>query len=119
VNDGPSEVRNPPSPAADASFEPVVRLSHRRRKAVLTSVMLGLFLSALDQTVISVALRTITDDLHGLSRQAWVTTAYLVTGTSSARSTGSSRTSSAVGAPTPPRSPCSPSTRCCARRPAP
>nr|WP_245694987.1 MDR family MFS transporter [Streptomyces antibioticus] len=81
MHDGPSEVKKPPSPQADASVEPVVRLSHRRRKAVLTSVMLGLFLSALDQTVISVALRTITDDLHGLSQQAWVTTAYLVTGT--------------------------------------
>jgi len=66
----------------DADSLPTERLSHRRKTAVLTGVMLGLFLSALDQTVVSVALRAITDDLHGLSRQAWVTTAYLVTGTS-------------------------------------
>jgi EmrB/QacA subfamily drug resistance transporter len=31
--------------------------------------------------VVSSALRTIADDLHGLTAQAWVTTAYLVTGT--------------------------------------
>ncbi|MGS2587623.1 MDR family MFS transporter [Streptomyces hebeiensis] len=48
---------------------------------VLSGLMLGMFLAALDQTVVSSALRTIADDLHGLTAQAWVTTAYLVTGT--------------------------------------
>ncbi|MBU2662048.1 MFS transporter [Actinoplanes bogorensis] len=43
--------------------------------------MLGMFLAALDQTIVTAAIRTIGDDLHGLSVQAWVTTAYLITAT--------------------------------------
>src|SRR5689334_12294123 len=43
--------------------------------------MLGMFLAALDQTIVTAAIRTIGDDLHGLSMQAWVTTAYLITAT--------------------------------------
>jgi len=34
-----------------------------------------MFLAALDQMVVSTAMRTIGDDLHGLTLQAWVTTA--------------------------------------------
>ncbi|WP_223732741.1 MDR family MFS transporter [Streptomyces purpurogeneiscleroticus] len=60
---------------------PPARLSHREVVTVLSGLMLGMFLGALDQTVVSSALRTIADDLHGLTAQAWVTTAYLVTGT--------------------------------------
>jgi EmrB/QacA subfamily drug resistance transporter len=40
-----------------------------------------MFLGALDQTIVSTSIRTIADDLHGLSIQAWVTTAYLITST--------------------------------------
>ena len=43
--------------------------------------MLGMFLAALDQTIVATAIRTIADDLDGLSIQAWVTTAYLITST--------------------------------------
>ena len=43
--------------------------------------MMGMFLAALDQTIVCTAIRTIADDLHGLSVQAWVTTAYLITST--------------------------------------
>ena len=42
---------------------------------------MGMFLGALDQTIVSTSIRTISDDLHGLSIQAWVTTAYLITST--------------------------------------
>ncbi|XVV11649.1 DHA2 family efflux MFS transporter permease subunit [Actinoplanes sp. CA-131856] len=48
---------------------------------VLAGLMLGMFLAALDQTIVTAAIRTIGDDLHGLSMQAWVTTAYLITAT--------------------------------------
>ncbi|RDG38797.1 MDR family MFS transporter [Streptomyces corynorhini] len=68
------------SGAAGASAGPA-RLEHRQIVTVLSGLMLGMFLAALDQTVVSSALRTIADDLHGLTAQAWVTTAYLVTGT--------------------------------------
>jgi EmrB/QacA subfamily drug resistance transporter len=48
---------------------------------VIFGLMAGMFLSALDQTVVGTAIRTIGDDLHGLSQQAWVTTAYLIVST--------------------------------------
>ena len=43
--------------------------------------MLGMFLAALDQTVVSTAIRTIADDLQGYDLQAWATTAFLITST--------------------------------------
>jgi hypothetical protein len=36
--------------------------------------MAGMFLAALDLNIVSTAIRTISDDLHGLSLQAWATT---------------------------------------------
>ena len=42
---------------------------------------LALLLSALDQTVVGVAMPRIVTELHGLSFYAWVTTAYLITST--------------------------------------
>ena len=56
-------------------------LSHRQILTILSGLMMGMFLAALDQTIVSTAIRTISDDLHGLSEQAWVTTAYLITST--------------------------------------
>ena len=43
--------------------------------------MIGMFLAALDQTIVATSIRTIADDLDGLSLQAWATTAYLITAT--------------------------------------
>jgi len=43
--------------------------------------MLGMFLASLDQTIVSTAIKTIGNDLHGLTAQAWVTTAFLITST--------------------------------------
>jgi EmrB/QacA subfamily drug resistance transporter len=40
-----------------------------------------MFLAALDQTIVATAIKTIADDLNGLSLQAWATTAYLITST--------------------------------------
>ena len=56
-------------------------LSHREVLVILLGLMLGMFLAALDQTIVASAMRTIADDLQGLSAQAWVTTAYLITST--------------------------------------
>ncbi|GAB3782239.1 MDR family MFS transporter [Nocardioides ungokensis] len=55
--------------------------THAQVLTILTGLMMGMFLGALDQTIVSTAIRTIADDLHGLSVQAWVTTAYLITST--------------------------------------
>jgi MFS family permease len=43
--------------------------------------MLGMFLAALDQTIVSTSIKTIGNDLHDLTAQAWVTTAFLITST--------------------------------------
>jgi EmrB/QacA subfamily drug resistance transporter len=56
-------------------------LSHKQILTILSGLILGMFLAALDQTIVSTAIRTIGDDLHGLSIQAWVTTAFLITST--------------------------------------
>ena len=56
-------------------------LDHRQVLTILAGLVLGMFLSALDQTVVSTAIRTIADDLGGLSLQAWATTAFLITST--------------------------------------
>ncbi|WP_370512252.1 MDR family MFS transporter [Skermania sp. ID1734] len=48
---------------------------------ILTGLMLGMLLAALDQTIVATAIRTIADDLNGYALQAWVTTAYLITAT--------------------------------------
>ena len=55
--------------------------SHRQILTILSGLMMGMFLGALDQTIVSTAIRTIADDLNGLSIQAWATTAYLITST--------------------------------------
>ncbi|HEU0089500.1 MAG TPA: MFS transporter [Pseudonocardiaceae bacterium] len=64
-----------------ASAAPPVAFTHRQILTILTGLMLGLLLAALDQTIVSTAIRTIADDLHGLNLQAWATTAYLMTAT--------------------------------------
>ncbi|MCX8529910.1 MAG: MDR family MFS transporter [Rhodoluna sp.] len=56
-------------------------MSHKEILLVLVGLMAGMFLSALDQSVVGTAMRTISDDLKGLELQAWVTTAYLITST--------------------------------------
>ena len=56
-------------------------MTHKQIMTILAGLMMGMFLASLDQTIVSTAIRTIGDDLHGLDAQAWVTTAYLITST--------------------------------------
>ena len=58
-----------------------VDLTHRQVVTILLGLMTGMFLAALDQTIVATAIRTIADDLQGLQHQAWATTAYLITST--------------------------------------
>lgn len=48
---------------------------------VIAGLILGLMLSALDFVIVSASMRTIADELHGQTLQAWATTAYFVTST--------------------------------------
>jgi len=61
--------------------DPAPPLSRGRTTAIVVGLLLGVLLAALDATIVSAAIRTIADDLHGLSLQAWATTAYLITST--------------------------------------
>lgn len=56
-------------------------LTHRQILVILAGLMGGMFLAALDMNIVATAIRTISDDLNGLSLQAWATTAYLITST--------------------------------------
>ena len=56
-------------------------LSHRQILTILSGLVMGMFLAALDQTIVSTAIKTIGNDLHDLQAQAWVTTAFLITST--------------------------------------
>ncbi|WP_407936972.1 MDR family MFS transporter [Kineosporia babensis] len=56
-------------------------LTHRQIVVIISGLMMGMLLAALDLTIVSTSIRTISDDLDGLSVQAWVTTAYLITST--------------------------------------
>ncbi len=67
--------------ATTAPPESVPALSHRRVLVVIGALMLGMFLAALDQTVVSTALPTIVGDLNGASHLSWVVTAYLLAST--------------------------------------
>src|SRR4051794_6079922 len=55
--------------------------THRQIVTILVGLMLGMFLAALDQTVVATAIRTVADDLKGYDLQAWATTAFLITST--------------------------------------
>jgi EmrB/QacA subfamily drug resistance transporter len=50
-------------------------------RTVFAALMLGMFLAALDQTIVSTALPTIVGDLGGLNHLSWVVTSYLLAST--------------------------------------
>lgn len=56
-------------------------LTHRQIMGVMVGVMSGMFLAALDQSIVGVALPRITSELGGLNQLAWVVTAYLLAST--------------------------------------
>jgi EmrB/QacA subfamily drug resistance transporter len=56
-------------------------MTHRQIMTILAGLLLGMLLAALDMTIMGSATKTIADELHGQTIQAWVTTAYLITST--------------------------------------
>ncbi|MFE2995355.1 MFS transporter [Nocardia sp. NPDC059246] len=72
----------PAAPAPSDRAAPIERtLSHRQIMTILSGLLLGVFLAALDQNIVSVAIVRIANSLHGFDKQAWATTAYLITAT--------------------------------------
>ncbi|MGW3104495.1 MDR family MFS transporter [Streptomyces sp. NPDC001100] len=53
-------------------------LDSRRRNVVFVTIVLGMLLAALDQTIVGTALPTIVSDLGGAAHMSWVVTAYLL-----------------------------------------
>ena len=58
-------------------------LTHKEIMFVLSGLMVGMLLAALDQTIVSTALKSIVEDFDGLTHYTWVVTAYLLTSTAS------------------------------------
>ena len=52
------------------------------RPFILASVMLGMFLSAIEGTIVATAIPTIVADLGGFSLYSWIFSAYLLTNAS-------------------------------------
>ena len=53
-------------------------LSRAQTNIVFGTIMLGMLMAALDQTIVATALPTIVADLGGAGHMAWVVTAYLL-----------------------------------------
>ena len=74
-------------PVAEGSWEPnleedpALGLPFRAKMEILFAVMLGLFLGALDQTIVGPALPTIVTQLNGNDIYNWVVISYLLTST--------------------------------------
>jgi EmrB/QacA subfamily drug resistance transporter len=64
-------------PAGEAGF------THRQILVIMSGLMLGMFLAALDQTIVSTALPTIVGDFKRSDLLSWVITAYLLASTAS------------------------------------
>ena len=61
--------------------QPTLVMSVRRRWAVTAGIMTGMFLAALEATVVGTAMPTVIASLGGLSHYSWVFSAYLITST--------------------------------------
>ena len=58
-----------------------VQIDHRARMEILVAILLTMFLSALDQTIVGTALPRIVTDLNGNALYVWVVTVYLLAAT--------------------------------------
>ncbi len=75
----PTTHTGPDTPSVDE--DPALGLSRRAKLEILGAVMLGMFLSALDQTIVGPVLPKIVSDLNGTDFYTWAVTIYLLTST--------------------------------------
>ncbi|HEV2728144.1 MAG TPA: MDR family MFS transporter, partial [Solirubrobacterales bacterium] len=64
-----------------AEQAPALVMSARRRWAVTGGILTGMFLAALEATVVGTAMPTVIASLGGLNHYSWVFSAYLITST--------------------------------------
>ena len=72
MRDDANVTASPPAPPAP------VQITGRRLGLIFAALLLGMFLAALDQTIVATALPTIVGELGGLNHLSWVVTAYLL-----------------------------------------
>ena len=68
---------SPPGGPGETGF------THHQILVIMSGLMMGMFLAALDQTIVSTALPTIVGDFHRSNLLSWVITAYLLASTAS------------------------------------
>ena len=74
----------PPADEAETptlAEDPALGLSHRAKLEILGAVLLGMFLAALDQTIVGPVLPKIIGELNGSDYYTWAVTIYLLTST--------------------------------------
>lgn len=69
------------TPAQSAATGAKEGYTHRQIMVIMSGLMLGMFLAALDQTIVTTALTRISQDFHHLNLYSWVVTSYLLTST--------------------------------------
>ena len=65
----------------NAAADGALVFSQRRRVAITIGVMTGMFIAALEATIVGTAMPTVIASLGGLNHYSWVFSAYLVTST--------------------------------------
>src|ERR1700744_5758492 len=60
-----------------------IRFTHREILLMLSGTMCGMFLGAIDQTIVATALPAMAGELHGIQYMSWAVSAYLLCSTSS------------------------------------
>uniref|UniRef100_UPI00031EF082 hypothetical protein n=1 Tax=Nocardia pneumoniae TaxID=228601 RepID=UPI00031EF082 len=64
--------------AVAVANDPAAPMSRAKTNIVFGTIVLGMLMAALDQTIVSTALPTIVADLGGAGHMAWVVTSYLL-----------------------------------------
>lgn len=81
----PDDVSNLPTEVIELSEAPTISpapaLTKREVRTILLSLMLTMFLTALDQTIVATALPTIGRQFQDVTNLSWVITAYLLSST--------------------------------------
>ena len=67
--------------AVSVAEDPALGLDRRAKFEILGAVLLGMFLAALDQTIVGPVLPKIVGELRGQDYYTWVVTIYLLTST--------------------------------------
>ena len=79
----PRAVESGSAAAAGHTQAPAAPLDHATIRAIVAGIMLAMFLSALEQTIVAPALPAIGKSLGNVDDLSWIVTAYLLAATAS------------------------------------